>query len=140
MPSSNKLQRDPEVELFQLVLEKKGDPFQPRRSRMAERAFDSLLRSDDDIWVERFYLNKRKQRVYFYRSFNTGKCVLSEPPSGARHIVRMRDLERAPPAVQRFAQEKLDRGSYSSKMERSLPTLYPSTFTKRSPGIESFFK
>jgi hypothetical protein len=117
---------------------KSTDCFQPRRSRLARRAFDTVLRSDDDIWVERYYLNTRRQKINFYRSYNTGKCVLSEPPSGARHIVRIQDLERAAPDIQAFAKEQLDRGMYTSKMELSQPTLYPISPKKLS--ISRLFK
>lgn len=112
------------------------DAFEPRQSRLAQRAFDSCLTSDDDIWVERFYYNKAKHRVYFYRSFKTGKCVLSEPPSGAHCIVYMRDLDRAPRHIQQFALERLEKEIYLNCMEKSRPTLPPPTILRSKPQLK----
>ncbi len=82
------------------------DNYKPQPSLVALQAFD--LTSDGDVWVERYYFGKKNQRVSYYRSYRTGKCVLSEPPSGAHSIVFRRDLDTAPPAIQLFAVERLN--------------------------------
>ncbi len=91
--------------------QRKKDRFWPQPSAVALRAFSRKLESDEDIWVECFYRNKNNQRRYYYRSFNTGRCVLSEPPSGAQAVVYQCDLENSPRDIQRFAAEKLSRTS-----------------------------
>lgn len=92
--------------------QRRKDRFLPQPSALALRAFGpNKLASDEDIWVECYFLNKRQQPRYYYRSFNTGRCVPSEPPSGAQTVVYQRDLLNSPPDIQKFAQQKLSRAS-----------------------------
>ena len=52
----------------------------------------------NDIWVERFYMNRQYQPVTYYRSVtNPDRCVLHEPPTGvnASNIILLEDLQAA---------------------------------------------
>jgi hypothetical protein len=85
----------------------KADSFEPKRDRRMEKLMGKI-ESDKDVWVERFYLNKKGRRVYYFRSFRTKRCVLWEPPTGSGTIVYLHELDNYP-FLREFATEPLDR-------------------------------
>lgn len=102
--------------------------FRPRPSPFACRAG---LRSDDDIWIECFHVTNVNQRRYFYRSYNTGECLLSEPPSGARTVVYQRDLKNAPQEIRRFATELLSQDAVADLNKQQLRQIPAARTTHR---------
>jgi hypothetical protein len=84
-----------------------ADSFEPKRDRRMEKVMGKI-ESDKDIWVERFYFNKKGRRVYYFRSFRTKRCVLWEPPTGSGTIVYLHELDNYP-YLREFAMEPLDR-------------------------------
>jgi glycerophosphoryl diester phosphodiesterase len=81
--------------------------FEPKRDRRMEKLMGKI-ESDKDVWVERFYLNKKDRHVYYFRSVRTKRCVLWEPPTGSGTIVYLHELDNYP-MLREFATEPLDR-------------------------------
>lgn len=84
--------------------------FAPRPNLERLRMFEKHIKieSDDDVWVERFYMNTSGHNVYYYRSLRTNRCVLLQPPTGAACIVSLIDLHHYP-ELEDFALGPLDR-------------------------------
>lgn len=85
----------------------KKDKFVPKRDRRMERLLGKI-ESDDDIWVERFYQNKKGYQVPYFRSVCTNRCVRFEPPTGSGIVVTWNELDKYP-FLKEFATEPLDR-------------------------------
>jgi len=83
------------------------DGYKPRRDRRMERLLGKI-ESDDDVWVEREYVDKKGKRSSYFRSFRTRRCVLYEPPTGAGTLVLLNEIEKYP-CLYEFATEPLDR-------------------------------
>jgi hypothetical protein len=68
--------------------------YRPTKSTDIQKRFPQAAnnKGDNDVWVERFYMNKRMQPVVYYRSVTTQACVRGEPPTGASKIVYLEDL------------------------------------------------
>lgn len=83
----------------------KKDRFVPKRDPQFERQMGPV-ESDNDIWVERFYMNKEGGRTYYFRSVNTLRCVFMDPPTGSGTVIFWDELEEYP-MLRQFATEPL---------------------------------
>lgn len=59
------------------------DDYLPRQSRRVTIAIEG----DEDVWVERSYMNAKGHRLPYYCSARTGRRQLFEPPTGAAAVV-----------------------------------------------------
>ena len=69
------------------------------------------IEGDDDCWVERFYVNKDRVRIRYFRSIGSNRFFRREPPCGASRIIYMWDLIRGytlSPDEQKCMMERLD--------------------------------
>ncbi|CAB9516635.1 expressed unknown protein [Seminavis robusta] len=83
------------------------DKFKPKRDHRMDEIMGKVD-DDGDIWVERYYLNRKDRRIYYFRSVRTKRCVLYEPPTGSGTVVCLSEVHKFPHLLQ-FATEPLDR-------------------------------
>jgi hypothetical protein len=68
------------------------DDSQPPRVSYLGLFLRFRTKGDGQCWVERFYLNRKRERVTYFRSMQTDVCYRHEPPDGASRVIYIFDV------------------------------------------------
>jgi hypothetical protein len=79
-----------------MINDDKQTSHRPKASGSVLKHWEHAVQSDNDLWVEHSYKNKRGRAIYYYCSMLTGKCQLLEPPTGAATVVYQEEITADP--------------------------------------------